>query len=104
MNIRLAQLNDAEAIAAIYNEAILTSTATFDTETKSIEERQAWLKSHDARHPVWVAEMEGKVVGWASLTKWSDRPAYADTAETSFYVASQYRGRGIGRKLKEWTV
>jgi L-amino acid N-acyltransferase len=98
--IRRAELADAPAIADIYNEAILTTTATFDTEPKSVEERTAWLQAHDDRHPVLVAVVDGKVVGWASLTSWSDRCAYADTAETSFYVHSTHRGRGIGRQLK----
>ena len=40
------------------------------------------------------------MVGWASLSRWSERPAYDDTAETSFYVKAEYRGRGIGRALK----
>jgi phosphinothricin acetyltransferase len=48
-----------------------------------------------------VAVVDGKVVGWASLTRWSERRAYDDTAETTFYVHSAHRGRGIGRKLKE---
>lgn len=104
VRIRTAAIGDAKAIAEIYNEAILTTTATFDTEIKSVQERLDWLKKHDDRHPVWVAELDGKVVGWASITQWSDRCAYSDTAETSFYVVSSFRGRGIGRKLKCWTV
>lgn len=99
--IRRARSSDAAAIADIYNEAVATTTATFDTEPKTVEERTKWLQSHDDRHPVLVAEVDGTVVGWASLTMWSDRPAYADTAESSFYVHSVHRGRGIGRKLKE---
>lgn len=99
--IRRATLADAAAIAEIYNEAIQTTTATFDTETKSAEERARWLQTHDERHPVLVAEAGGRVVGWASLTRWSERPAYDGTAETSFYVHSASRGRGIGRHLKE---
>ena len=99
--IRRATLEDAAPIADIYNEAILTTTATFDTETKTVEERVNWLQSHDDRHPILVAEVDGKVIGWASITAWSDRPAYDDTAETSFYVHSSQRGRGIGRQLKE---
>ena len=59
------------------------------------------MESHDERHPVLVAEIDGAVVGWASLTRWSDRAAYDGTAETSFYVHSTHRGRGIGRKLQE---
>jgi L-amino acid N-acyltransferase len=101
IQIRRAEPADAAAIADIYNEAVLTTTATFDTETKTVDERRQWLQSHDERHPVLVALVDGNVVGWASLSKWSDRCAYADTAETSFYVKSDFRGRGIGRQLKE---
>ena len=104
LKIRNAQLSDVDAITEIYNEAILTTTATFDTEPKSASERLEWLKSHGERHPVIVAELNGTVVGWASLSRWSERSAYDDTAETSFYVKSGHRGRGIGRKLKQAIV
>jgi phosphinothricin acetyltransferase len=100
VEIRRAVVADLAAITEIYNEAILTTTATFDTETKSAAERMEWFQSHDERHPILVAVLDGQVVGWASLSKWSDRCAYADTAETSFYVKSEYRGRGVGRQLK----
>jgi L-amino acid N-acyltransferase YncA len=101
VQIRRARRTDLEAIREIYNEAILTTTATFDTEPKSNAERLSWFHSHDERHPILVAVVNRKVVGWASLTEWSDRRAYDDTAETSFYVDSEFRGQGIGRKLKE---
>ncbi|MGA2062246.1 MAG: N-acetyltransferase family protein [Thermoguttaceae bacterium] len=99
--IRPAELSDLDAITEIYNEAILTTTATFDTQPKTRTEQQSWFQEHDARHPVLVAELDGKVAGWTSLSKWSGRCAYADTAETSFYVKAEHRGQGIGRKLKE---
>ena len=99
--LRPAALADAPAIAAIYNEAILTTVATFDIETKSIEDRIAWLAAHDERHPVIVAEAEGQVIGYVSLSRWSDRRAYDETAETSFYVKGEFRGQGVGRRLKE---
>lgn len=102
--IRRAKLADVEAITGIYNEAILTTTATFDTEPRLVAERAEWLNSHDERHPVFVALLEGKIVGWSALSRWSDRRAYDDTAETSFYVKSEFRGRGIGRKLKRATI
>lgn len=104
VQIRKAALADLEAIREIYNEAILTTTATFDTEPKSATERLQWFQSHDERHPILVAVLDGKVVGWASLTQYSERRAYDDTAETSFYVKSEFRGQGIGRKLKEATI
>jgi hypothetical protein len=94
VNIRHAELADAEAISEIYNEAILTTTATFDTAPKDIAERIEWLKSHDDRHPVLVALSENKIVGWSALSRWSERRAYDDTAETSFYVRSDFRVMG----------
>ena len=101
IQIRRALSADIGAITAIYNEAVLTTTATFDTEPKTTAERLEWFEAHDERHPILVAAVEGIIVGWASLSRWSDRSAYDDTAETSFYVQSEYRGRGIGRMLKE---
>jgi L-amino acid N-acyltransferase YncA/GrpB-like predicted nucleotidyltransferase (UPF0157 family) len=102
--IRKAELSDVDAITEIYNEAILTTTATFDTEPKTTTERLQWLQSHDKRHPIWVAECGGKVVGWISLSKLSDRSAYNDTGEMSFYVKSEYRGNGIGTTLMQTII
>ena len=98
--IRRAQVSDVEVIMEIYNEAILTTTATFDLEPKTYDDRLKWFASHDDRHPVLVAEVDGDVVGWACLSEWNSRCAYADTAETSFYVKADHRGKGIGRQLK----
>jgi phosphinothricin acetyltransferase len=104
ITIRRAVLTDLEAITAIYNDAILTTTATFDTEPKSLADRRVWWDAHDDRHPVLVAECGGQVVGWSSLSQWSERRAYADTAETTFYVHADHRGRGVGRRLKRETI
>jgi phosphinothricin acetyltransferase len=104
VTIRRAEQADVPAITEIYNEAILTTVATFDLEPRSVADRQLWLASHDGRHPVLVAVVDGKVVGWASLSPWSERRAYDDTAETSFYVHSTQRGQGIGRRLKQAIV
>jgi phosphinothricin acetyltransferase len=98
--IRKAECGDLDAITEIYNEAIATTTATFDTEPKTFVEQEKWFASHGPRHPVLVAQIDGQVVGWTALSEWSSRCAYADTAETSFYVKSDFRGRGVGRKLK----
>lgn len=101
LTIRPAQLSDLDAITEIYNEAIRTTTATFDIEPKTRDQQLRWFKSHGPRHPILVADLDGEVVGWASLGKWSDREAYDDTAETSFYVKEGHRGKGIGRELKQ---
>lgn len=102
--IRRAERGDLEAITAIYNDAIANTTATFDTEPKTAAEQLKWFEEHGERYPILVAILDGQIVGWASLSKWSDRCAYADTAETSFYVAAGHRGQGIGRQLKQAIV
>ena len=102
--VRKASLDDLAAITKIYNQAILRTTATFDTEPKSLEEQKLWFESHGPKYPVLVAEEDGKIVGWASLSKWSDRCAYSDTAEISLYIDEKERGKGIGRKLLETIV
>ena len=86
-------------ITSIYNEAILQTVATFDTEPKTSEEMKIWFENHDQKHPVLVAEQKGLIVGWASLSEWSDRCAYSETAEISLYVRKEHQGSGIGRKL-----
>jgi L-amino acid N-acyltransferase YncA len=104
VTIRRAELGDVEPITEIYNEAILTTTATFDTEPKDVAERTEWLNAHGERYPVLLALLGDRIVGWSALSRWSDRPAYDHTAETSFYVKSEFRGLGIGRKLKQATI
>lgn len=99
MKIRAATEADLPAITDIYNESVRRSTATMDTEPKSLDDRREWLAGHNAMHPVIVAELEGEIAGWGCLSPWSDRPAYAGTAETSVYVHAAMRGRGIGNAL-----
>jgi L-amino acid N-acyltransferase YncA len=102
--LRPAKIEDLNYIMQIYNEAVQTTVATFDTEPKTLEEQRAWFEHHGPKHPVFVAEADGVISGWASLSKWSERRAYSDTAEMSLYVKEEFRGRGIGRKLLEAIV
>jgi phosphinothricin acetyltransferase len=104
LHIRLSELKDIPAITEIYNDAILNSTATFDTEIKTIEDRTEWFKNHGEKYPLISAEINGDVIGWASLTKWSDRCAYEKTAEVSVYIQKDFRGKGIGKKLLEQLI
>ncbi len=104
VTIRPATEKDVPVITEIYNEAVRNTIATFDTEEKSVEDRLNWFRQHDEMHPVIVAEVNGKVAGWASLSRWSDRCAYDSTAETSLYVHVDFRKRGIGKQLMEVLV
>jgi len=99
LTIRDAGHDDLKEITEIYNEAILETVATFDTEPKTIEEQEKWFREHGWRNPIVVAEQDDLIVGWASLSRWSDRCAYADAAEVSLYVRKSHQGKGIGCKL-----
>ena len=98
--IRSAVAADVPAIVEIYNAEVLYSFATFDTEPVTVEARRRWLARRDARrHPVVVADAGGDLAGWASLSRWSEKGAYARAAEVSVYVDRAWRGRQIGKAL-----
>ena len=99
--IRPATDADAAAIASIYNHYVRTSTATFDTEEKSVEDRIGWLAEHGEAHPVIVAEDAGRVVAWGSLSRWGSRRAYRHSVEISVYVAAHATRLGLGPAMSE---
>jgi len=109
--VRLATLDDAEAIRAIYNREVTGSTVTFDLVPRSLEAQQAWIEAHSGAHPAIVAVDDGmpggvlgRVVGFGSLSPYRSRPAYATTVEDSVYVDPDHQGRGVGKLLLEELV
>jgi phosphinothricin acetyltransferase len=105
MEVRLATLDDAEPIRAIYNREVTGSTVTFDLVPRSLADQQAWLTEHAGAHPAIVAVdgpaggASGRVAGFGSLSPYRSRPAYSTTVEDSVYVHEDFRGRGVGRLL-----
>lgn len=102
--IRKAEIRDIPALMDIYNDAILHTTATFDTEIKDMENRLAWFEEHTGRYVIYVYEKDGVVVGYASLSRYRDRRAFDPAVEISIYIHKDYRGCGIGRELMEQTL
>ena len=100
MKIRLATIDDAEAIRAIYNREVLGSTVTTDLVARSPEDQLAWMDEHSGAHPAVVAvDEQGAVCGFGSLSPYRSRPAYRTTVEDSVYVHPDHQGRGVGREL-----
>jgi L-amino acid N-acyltransferase YncA len=99
MVVRPATSDDAAAISAIYNEAVLNSTATYQEEPETVQDRLQWLGAHGHGHPVMVAEIDGFLAGWAALSRFHPRGAYRFTVENSVYIHVDYRRRGLGRAL-----
>lgn len=99
VTVREAKLSDVEAINLIYNHYVPISDCTMETEPTSMEVRQLWFYEHGADLPILVAERNGEVVGWASLSKHRLRSAYRYTMEDAVYVRDDMRGKGVGSSL-----
>jgi phosphinothricin acetyltransferase len=104
MEVRLAQVDDAEAIRAIYNLEVSESTVTFDLVPRSLEEQRQWLTARSGAHAVIVAVDGEEVVGFGSLSPYRDRPAYSTTVEDSVYVRRDRQGAGVGKLLLDELV
>lgn len=104
-SVRSATLDDLAGIAAIYDPECLHGLNTLMTEARTRDEWRAWMREHESeRYPALVVRGdvqrgEPVVLGWASLSKWSERAGYARTAENSVYVHHAAQGRGVGRAL-----
>lgn len=99
LNLRLAEIKDIVVISEIYNDAVLTTTATFDCEVKSIENRTEWFLNRNRNFPIVVAEKNAQVVGYAAINPWSPKKGYDFCGEVSFYIHKDFRGQGIGKVL-----
>jgi len=102
--IRVAEKKDIQEVMNIYNKAILETVSTFDTKEKTINDMIKWFNGHGRKNPIMVAESDNAIVGWASLSSYSTRCAYSDTAELSLYIKEKDQGKGFGKKLMEFIL
>lgn len=99
--IRPVKDSDAAAIAAIYNEYVLHTSISFETEPLSEETMRERIAHFVASYPYLVAEEHGVVVGYCYAHPWKERAAYFRSWETTVYLHPQYHGRGIGSRLMQ---
>ena len=97
--VRPARLADASRLAEIWSHEALGAFSTTDTEPRDAGAQRAWLAGRAAGHPVVVACGGEEVAGYAALTAYRPKPAFAHTVEDSVYVDRAWRGRGVGRLL-----
>ena len=95
VDVEVLEASDWPDVLTIYTQGIETGDATFETEAPDWAE---WDASHRADCRL-LARVDGEVAGWAALSSVSDRCAYGGVAETSVYVASAMRARGVGGAL-----
>jgi L-amino acid N-acyltransferase YncA len=99
MDVRVARTDDAEAMRAIYNVEVETSTVTFDLVPRSTPEQRAWLAARSGAHTALVATEGDEVIGFAALSPYKERPAYSTSVEDSVYVHRSHQGKGVGKVL-----
>jgi phosphinothricin acetyltransferase len=106
IHIRLAHETDLASIVKIYNQAVPTKHSTANTTPVTVEDRQAWFREHGPdKYPIFVAEIDGKVVGWCSLSIYRPgRKALRFTAELSYYVDHAHHLRGVGSALVQHAI
>jgi L-amino acid N-acyltransferase YncA len=103
--IRPAAAADIPAITAIYRPAVLTGTASFEADPPDEAEM---LRRFEAitggGYPYFIAEVDGRVAGYAYASAYRTRPGYRFTVEDSVYIAADAQGKGVGRALLERVV
>jgi phosphinothricin acetyltransferase len=103
VEVRPATAGDLSSVNDIYNQYVAETHYTFDVEPMSTDARREWFTHYgaDGRYRVVVAVSEGRVIGYASSSRFRAKPAYETSIETSIYLAPESVGRGAGTRLYE---
>lgn len=99
IRIRVASVDDASALLAIYTPYVVKTAITFEYEVPTLEEFRERIHHTLQKYPYLVAEEKGKIIGYAYVGSFHDRAAYDWAVETSIYVDENLRRSGVGRKL-----
>ena len=100
--IRDATEHDLPAIRAIYNDAVLNTTAIWNEQPVDLANRQAWFSARQAQqYPILVAVDNDEVTGYASFGDWRPFEGFRYSVEHSVYVRNDQRGRGLGPRLMQ---
>lgn len=101
VRVRAASADDAAAIAAIYAPYVDETAITFELDAPDAAEMARRIEAILARFPYFVAEVDGRVLGYAYADLYRTRAAYRWAIETTVYVDRRHPRRGIGRALYE---
>lgn len=104
VSVRLATVDDAPAILAIYNVEVRSQLSTFDLVERTLAEQRLWLTQRSGAFSAVVALLDDEVVGFASLSPYKERAAYRTTVEDSIYVSRDHPRMGIGRALMNHVI
>ncbi len=98
--IRPIKESDAAEIVAIYNNYVLETCVTFETEIVDVAQMVQRIRETFAAHLPWlVAEDSGKVIGYAHASQWKSRWGYRYSVESTIYLDAAHIGKGVGLRL-----
>lgn len=101
-HLRDALPDDLPDLLAIYNDAVLNTTAIWNETPVDLANRQAWFELRAAQgYPILVAVDDSGVLGYASYGDWRPFEGFRYTVEHSVYVRGDQRGKGLGPVLME---
>ncbi|UKI37454.1 MAG: GNAT family N-acetyltransferase [Clostridiales bacterium] len=63
------------------------------------EQKFGLTRTTRKNHPLIVAEGNGRILGYSSLSPYRDKEAYKTTVELSVYVSPNYRKMGVATAL-----
>ena len=104
IGIRTANETDLAAINDIYNFYVDHSTCTYQTQAETMADRKAWFAAHGKSYPIFVAERNGEIVGWGSISRFHPRAGYRFAVENSIYLRKDSLRMGIGARLLELLI
>jgi len=106
MNIRIAELNDLEALVEIYNQSIAAGQKTADLTPFATDDRMEWFEGHTPdKYPILVAEKGKRIVGYLTISEYrSGRNALRHTAEVSFFIHFEYHRQGVASGLLNYAI
>ena len=101
MHIRSVSENDAERLAEIYSYYVKNTAVSFEYDPPDAAEFSRRISATLKKYPYFVAEENGKVLGYAYAGAFVGRAAYRHSCELSIYVDHNEKGKGCGRALYE---
>ncbi|NLL86937.1 MAG: GNAT family N-acetyltransferase [Syntrophomonadaceae bacterium] len=101
INIRNADIIDADRLLKIYAYYVMNTAISFEYEVPSISEFQNRMRDKMKKYPYIVIEKDGIVQGYAYAGAFVGRAAYNWSCETTIYLDHNARKCGLGRKLYE---
>jgi L-amino acid N-acyltransferase YncA len=104
IQIQIAQSNDYQQIATIYNEYISLGTATMQDSLYDAKKIKSWVDDFNDRERLYILKIDESVIGWGIIKKYSEREGYRFACEAAVYLTQNERRKGYGSLMKKFII